>query len=178
MTTFSRCATEFGTLAAAEEAAVFDVPVEASKPGTPVQVTPYSSATDWRRDGTGRSSPLRSAAKAVSARCGHDSARAGENAKLVGLIGTLERGARTRPSYRETVALLSRALDLSPEAEALLVDASAVAGAPIALAGPLTRLDHYGSCARKADTLTTSNHNLPPELTSFGLDAEARGRVR
>src|ERR1700735_1255062 len=50
-----------------------------------------------------------------------------ERAKLsVEAVSTLERGARTRP-YRETVALLGRALRLSPEQESLLTGAIGVA---------------------------------------------------
>ncbi len=44
-------------------------------------------------------------------------------------VSTLERGARTRP-YRETIVLLGRALDLSPEREALLASAVGIAHPP------------------------------------------------
>ena len=53
-----------------------------------------------------------------------------ERAKLsVEAIGALERGARTRP-YRETVASLAEALELSPEREALLQRAIDVPNPP------------------------------------------------
>ena len=57
-----------------------------------------------------------------------------ERAKLsVEAISTLERGARTRP-HRETVVLLGRALELSPEREALLASAIGIAHPPPARA--------------------------------------------
>ena len=50
-----------------------------------------------------------------------------ERARLsVQAIGLLERGERTRPQ-RETVLLLGRALELSPEGEALLGSAVGIA---------------------------------------------------
>ena len=53
-----------------------------------------------------------------------------ERSKLsVEAIGALERGARTGP-YKETVALLARALELAPEREALMESASDVARPP------------------------------------------------
>jgi transcriptional regulator with XRE-family HTH domain len=88
-----------------------------------------------------------------------------ERAKLsVESIGALERGARTRP-YRETVVLLSRALELSPEREALLESASDVAHQPRrrdirAVKPSLLRL-------ARSDSDVTPRHNLPQQFTSF-----------
>jgi|HubBroStandDraft_4_1064222.scaffolds.fasta_scaffold00715_5 predicted ATPase/DNA-binding XRE family transcriptional regulator len=89
-----------------------------------------------------------------------------ERAKLsVEAIGALERGARTRP-YRQTIVLLARALQLSPEREALLEGAIAVAHSPRrrrrieALQPSLLRIV-------RRDTLATRRHNLPQPVTSF-----------
>ena len=89
-----------------------------------------------------------------------------ERAKLsVEAIGTLERGARTRP-YRETVVLLGRALGLSPEREALLRSA-------VGTAHPARQREHRetlnASLLRlvRPDVQGTPRHNLPQQLTSF-----------
>ena len=89
-----------------------------------------------------------------------------ERAKLsVEAIGTLERGARTRP-YRETVVLLGRALGLSPEREALLRSAVGIAHPDRqqerseTLNASLLRLV-------RPDVQATPRHNLPQQLTSF-----------
>jgi predicted ATPase/transcriptional regulator with XRE-family HTH domain len=80
-------------------------------------------------------------------------------------VSTLERGARTRP-YRETIVLLGRALDLSPEREALLESSIDVAHSPrrrervVALKPSLLNIV-------RSDTLVTPRHNLPQQLTSF-----------
>ncbi len=88
-----------------------------------------------------------------------------ERAKLsVEAVSTLERGARTRP-YRETVTLLARALELSPEREALLERAVDIAQPPrrrgsVDLKPSLLRVVH-------SDAGRTRRHNLPQQLTSF-----------
>ena len=89
-----------------------------------------------------------------------------ERAKLsVEAISTLERGARTRP-YRETVVLLGRALELSPERLALLESAIGVAHPSRqrerseALSASLLRLV-------RPDAQVDPRHNLPHQLTSF-----------
>ena len=89
-----------------------------------------------------------------------------ERAKLsVEAISTLERGARTRP-YRDTVVLLGRALELSPEREALLESA-------VGTAHPSRQRDRsealHASLLRivRPDTQATPKHNLPQQLTSF-----------
>jgi predicted ATPase len=89
-----------------------------------------------------------------------------ERAKLsVEAIGTLERGARTRP-YRETVALLARALDLSPDREALLESSIDIVQRPRrrervdALKPSLLRIV-------RPDAEVRPGHNLPKQLTSF-----------
>jgi predicted ATPase/DNA-binding XRE family transcriptional regulator len=89
-----------------------------------------------------------------------------ERANLsVEAVSTLERGTRTRP-YRETVVLLARALELSPEREALLESAIEIAHQPrrrerIASVKPsLLRIV-------RSDTKVTQRHNLPQQLTSF-----------
>jgi predicted ATPase/transcriptional regulator with XRE-family HTH domain len=97
-----------------------------------------------------------------------------ERAKLsVEAIGALERGARTRP-YRETVVLLARALELSPERGALLESSIDVAHSPRrrervdALKPSLLRIV-------RPETQTTSRHNLPHLVTSFvGRENEVR----
>ena len=78
-------------------------------------------------------------------------------------VSTLERGARTRP-YRETIVLLGRALDLSPEREALLASAVGIAHPPRRRSEPLN-----GSLLRivRPEPQTTPRHNLPQQLTSF-----------
>ncbi len=78
-------------------------------------------------------------------------------------ISTLERGARTRP-YRETIVFLGRALDLSPEREALLARAVGSAHPPRRRSERLN-----GSLLRvvRPEPQTTAEHNLPFELTSF-----------
>jgi transcriptional regulator with XRE-family HTH domain len=88
-----------------------------------------------------------------------------ERAKLsVEAISQLERGARTRPQ-RETVTLLARALDLSPERQAQLTDAAQI-----------THRGRPRECSDRSnlsvlrlvrDIQTTANHNLPQPLTSF-----------
>ncbi len=88
-----------------------------------------------------------------------------ERANLsVEAIGQLERGARTRPQ-RETVVLLARALDLSPERQALLTRA-------ISSTHPPRRREHGQSNLPllrlvRSDVQTTAGHNLPQQLTSF-----------
>jgi predicted ATPase/transcriptional regulator with XRE-family HTH domain len=80
-------------------------------------------------------------------------------------ISTLERGARTRP-HRDTVALIARALALSPEREAQLESAVGVAhpsrqrerAEPVNAS--LLRIVH-------PDPQSTPRHNLPELLTSF-----------
>jgi predicted ATPase/DNA-binding XRE family transcriptional regulator len=89
-----------------------------------------------------------------------------ERAKLsVEAIGTLERGARTRP-HRDTVALLGRALELSQERETLLIS---TIGTPHrsrqrergeALDGSLLRIV-------RTDSQGIQRNNLPRQLTSF-----------
>ena len=84
-------------------------------------------------------------------------------------VSTLERGARTRP-YRETIALLGRALDLSPEREAHLASAVGIGRPPrrrgVALNSSLLRIV-------RPEPQTTPSHNLPQQLTSFvGRDHE------
>ena len=89
-----------------------------------------------------------------------------ERAKLsVEAISTLERGARTRP-HRDTVVLLGRALDLSPEREVLL-------GSAIGIAHPSRQRERSdalnASLLRlvRPDAQETPRHNLPQQLTSF-----------
>ena len=89
-----------------------------------------------------------------------------ERAKLsVEAISTLERGTRTRP-HRDTVVLLGRALELSPEREALLGSAIGVAHPPRqrersdALNASLLRIV-------RPDAQATPRHNLPQQLTSL-----------
>jgi predicted ATPase/transcriptional regulator with XRE-family HTH domain len=97
-----------------------------------------------------------------------------ERAKLsVEAIGTLERGTRTRP-HRDTVVLLGRALELSPEREALLESAVGVAHPSRqrersdALNASLLRIV-------RADAHGAPRHNLPLQLTSFvGRQHEVR----
>ncbi len=80
-------------------------------------------------------------------------------------ISTLERGARTRP-HRDTVALIARALALSPERAAHLERAVGVAlpsrqrerAEPVNAS--LLRIVH-------SDPQSTSRHNMPEQLTSF-----------
>jgi transcriptional regulator with XRE-family HTH domain len=72
-------------------------------------------------------------------------------------IGTLERGARTRPR-RDTVELLVRALQLSPEQTALLAGAIRVAD-PSQRSAPVLR--------PRADAPSAAPHDPAPELTSF-----------
>jgi predicted ATPase/DNA-binding XRE family transcriptional regulator len=92
--------------------------------------------------------------------------RLAERAKLsVEAVSTLERGARTHP-YRETVALLARALELSPEREALLESAIDVAHSP----RRRSRVDAARpSLLRivRLDAERTRRDNLPQQLTSF-----------
>jgi predicted ATPase/transcriptional regulator with XRE-family HTH domain len=95
-----------------------------------------------------------------------------ERAELsVEAISSLERGARTRPQ-RETVVLLGRALDLSPEREALL-------GSAIGIAHPSRhreRADALNATLLRIvrDIQPTPRHNLPRQLTSFvGRQREA-----
>src|SRR3984957_7540934 len=89
-----------------------------------------------------------------------------ERANLsVEAIGTLERGARTRP-HRDTVALIARALALSPERAAQLESAVGVAhpARPRERAEPvnasLLRIVH-------SDPQSPPRPNLPEQLTSF-----------
>ena len=89
-----------------------------------------------------------------------------ERAKLsVEAIGSLERGARTRPR-RKTVVLLGRALELSPEREALL-------GSTIGIERPSRHRERIealnASLFRivRSDTQATTRHNLPKQVTSF-----------
>ncbi len=89
-----------------------------------------------------------------------------ERAELsVEAIGALERGARTRP-YKETVDLLARALELSPERKALLEGAMDVARPPQRRRGiddpkpSLLRIVH-------TDAHLARRHNLPHQMTSF-----------
>ena len=86
-----------------------------------------------------------------------------ERARLsVEAVSTLERGARTRP-YRETVALLARALELSPKREALLERAANVAQ-PLR---PRVGIDLKPSLLRvAAHAGRIRRHNLPQQLTS------------
>ncbi|MGB6712524.1 MAG: helix-turn-helix domain-containing protein [Candidatus Cybelea sp.] len=80
-------------------------------------------------------------------------------------IGALERGTRTRP-YRETVALLSRALGLSPEREALLesaIDATRPPRQQVSVDGVSRSLLRIVCPDREG----TPRHNLPRQLTSF-----------
>src|ERR1700729_1404906 len=89
-----------------------------------------------------------------------------ERAKLsVEAIGTLERGARTRP-HRDTVTLLGRALELSLERETLLIS---TIGTPHrsqqrergeALDASLLRIV-------RPDSQGAPGNNLPRQLTSF-----------
>ena len=89
-----------------------------------------------------------------------------ERAKLsVEAISTLERGARTRP-HRDTVTLLARALELSPERETLLIS---TIGTPHparqrergeALDASLLRIV-------RPDSRGAPRSNLPGQLTSF-----------
>ncbi len=80
-------------------------------------------------------------------------------------IGQLERGIRTRPQ-RATVLLLGRALDLSPEREAMLTRA-------IDTTHPPRRREHIQSSNTsllrlvRSNTRTNPAHNLPQQLTSF-----------
>jgi len=92
-----------------------------------------------------------------------------ELAELAGLsveaVGQLERGTRTRPQ-RATVLLLGRALDLSPERDAMLARAIDTTHPPRrreriqTLNTSLLRLV-------RSNTQTTPAHNLPQQLTSF-----------
>ncbi len=89
-----------------------------------------------------------------------------ERAKLsVEAIGTLERGARTRP-HRDTVALLGYALGLSPEREALLESAAGGAHPPRRREHSETRGAPVLSIVRP-DAQSIPKHNLPQRLTSF-----------
>jgi predicted ATPase/transcriptional regulator with XRE-family HTH domain len=92
--------------------------------------------------------------------------RLAERANLsVEAVSTLERGARTHP-YRETVALLSRALELSPEREALLESAIDVAHLP----RRRSRVDAVRPSLLRIvspDAERTRRDNLPQQLTSF-----------
>jgi predicted ATPase/transcriptional regulator with XRE-family HTH domain len=89
-----------------------------------------------------------------------------ERAKLsVEAIGMLERGVRTRP-YRETVLLLARALELSPEREALLESSIRVAHSP-RRREPVDALKPSLLTIVRPDTQTTPRHNLPHLVTSF-----------
>ncbi|HEY5093907.1 MAG TPA: tetratricopeptide repeat protein [Candidatus Eremiobacteraceae bacterium] len=88
-----------------------------------------------------------------------------ERARLsVQAIGLLERGERTRPQ-RETVLLLGRALELSPEGEALL-------GSAVGIAHPThqrNRSEALNASLLRIVRLDTQapKHNLPQQLTSF-----------
>jgi non-specific serine/threonine protein kinase len=89
-----------------------------------------------------------------------------ERAKLsVEAISTLERGARTRP-HRETVAMLGRALGLSPERAELL-------GSAIGIAHPSRQRERREVLNAslvslvRPDAQATPRHNLPRQLTSF-----------
>ena len=89
-----------------------------------------------------------------------------ERAKVsVEAISLLERGARTRP-HGETVALLGRALELSPDSETLLRRAGDTPHPPRrrergeGLTPSLLRIVHH-------DEQTMPNHNLPQQMTSF-----------
>ncbi len=97
-----------------------------------------------------------------------------ERAKLsVEAVSTLERGARTRP-HRETVALLGRALGLSPEREALLESAGGIAHPPRRREHSETWNATLLSIVRP-DAQSIPNHNLPQRLTSFvGRQRELR----
>jgi predicted ATPase/transcriptional regulator with XRE-family HTH domain len=89
-----------------------------------------------------------------------------ERSKLsVEAIGALERGARTRP-YKETVALLARALELTPEREALMESASDVARPP-RRQGRMDAVPQALLRIVRPDTQTTRGHNLPRQVTSF-----------
>lgn len=89
-----------------------------------------------------------------------------ERAKLsVEAVGMLERGARTRP-YRETVLLLARALELSPECEALLESSIRGAHAP-RRREPVESLKPSLLTIVRPETQTTPRHNLPHLVTSF-----------
>jgi predicted ATPase/DNA-binding XRE family transcriptional regulator len=95
-----------------------------------------------------------------------------ERAQLsVEAISLLERGARTRPQ-RETVVLIGRALELSPEREALL-------GSAIGIAHPSRhreRTDALNASLFRIvrDIQPAPRHNLPRQLTSFvGRQREA-----
>jgi predicted ATPase/DNA-binding XRE family transcriptional regulator len=89
-----------------------------------------------------------------------------ERAKLsVEAISQLERGARTRPQ-RETVVLLARALDLSPERHALL--SGAISGThPPRRTSRNKALDASLLRLVRSDTEGTGKHNLPQQLTSL-----------
>jgi predicted ATPase/DNA-binding XRE family transcriptional regulator len=89
-----------------------------------------------------------------------------ERANLsVAAIGMLERGARTRPR-RETVALLGRALALTPEREALLGSGVDIRHAPRRREGREETSASLLSIVRP-DAQTTPRNNLPQQLTSF-----------
>ncbi len=89
-----------------------------------------------------------------------------ERAKLsVEAVSTLERGARTRP-HRDTVVLLSRALELPPEREALLERAADVAHAP-RLRERIDAVKPSVLRIVRPDTEVARRHNLPHQVTSF-----------
>ncbi len=99
-----------------------------------------------------------------------------ERAKLsVEAIGALERGARTRP-YRDTIALLARALELSAENEALFEESVGAAQPPRrreranVLQPSLLRIVHPAKAL-------TPRHNLPQQLTSFVGRQNAVGTI-
>jgi predicted ATPase/transcriptional regulator with XRE-family HTH domain len=89
-----------------------------------------------------------------------------ERANLsVEAIGTLERGARTRP-HRDTVALIARALALSPERAVQLESAVGVAHP----ARQRERAEPVNASVLRivhSDPQATPRHNLPEQLTSF-----------
>src|ERR1700729_1945775 len=87
----------------------------------------HTSAADWRTMEPAGRPHFGALLRQFRLDAGMTQQELAERAKLsVEAVSTLERGARTRP-YRETVALLGRALRLSPEQESLLTGAIGVA---------------------------------------------------
>jgi predicted ATPase/transcriptional regulator with XRE-family HTH domain len=89
-----------------------------------------------------------------------------ERARLsVEAVSSLERGVRTRP-HRDTVALLSRALGLSPERVALLTSTVGIAD-PVRQRGRSQVLEAALSRIVGRDGDATPKCNLPQQLTSL-----------